>query len=244
MSLAALCLFASAAGDVPATLFDVQQMGSLYGLQDDPPRRDEHGHLLPLVWEPEQMVLQGFVGVNRYSTVERTGGSTLPVDGSGEEASQMPAIGGGAQWKLAGERVDFGLEALFSVGGRANATAFVAGGSGAAIAVSVDVLAFEIYGGPFVSCFVGERARVYAGAGPLLEWADYSQEISGASSSDSGTGFGSGWYARTGFEFALSDNTLIGFGVRWSEATVDLDNGLGELNVEGFQFAFTMTEGF
>jgi hypothetical protein len=246
MSLAALCLLPSVPSAVPASEFDAQALyaidaGPQQSFEDVVAERHRRGRLH---WEPEQMVLQGFVGANIYDTVSRTGGASQPVDGSGAEASQMPALGGGAQWKLAGERLDFGLEAMFSFGGRANATAFVAGGGGAAVAVNIDMLAFELYGGPFVSCFIGERARVYASTGPLMEWADYNQEFSDTGSTDSGTGFGTGWYARTGFEFALSDNTLIGFGVRWSEATVDLDSGLGELSVEGMQYVFTVTEGF
>jgi len=199
--------------------------------------------LAPLAWAPEQPVMQGFFGAGTYDTFQRTGGSTPDVDGAGD-STQVPVIGGGAQWKLGGERVDYGLELMFSFGGRANATAFAVGGGGAAVAVSVDMLAFELYGGPFVSCFVGERSRVYVSAGPLMEWADYSQEFASAGTSDSGTGFGTGFYARTGFEFALSDNTLLGLGLRWSEATVDLGAGLGDLDVEGFQFVLTVTEGF
>jgi len=218
----------------PAQEFDGLARAALY---------EPRSRLAPLAWGPEQRVMQGFFGAGTYDTFQRTGGSTPDVDGD-ENSTQVPVIGGGAQWKLAGERIDFGLELMFSLGGRADAAAFAVGGGGAAIAVSVDMLAVELYGGPFVSCFVGERSRVYFAAGPLMEWADYTQEFAGVGASETGTGFGTGFYARTGFEFALSNNTLLGLGVRWSEANVGLDGGLGDLDVEGFQFVLTVTEGF
>jgi opacity protein-like surface antigen len=176
--------------------------------------------------------------------MERTGGASPDVDGSDEEASQLPVIGGGGQWKLGGESVDLGVEAMISFSGRADATAFAAGGGGAFLAVDVDLLLVELYGGPFASWFLGPDARVYASAGPLMEWADFSQKSDDDTIDDSGQGFGTGWYARTGIEFRMTENSMVGLGVRWSESTVDLDNSLGTLDLDGFQVVVTVTEGF
>lgn len=195
-------------------------------------------------WAKRDFVLQGFIGANLYETVKRTGGGGPDVDGSDEEASQMPVIGGGAQWKLAGEAVDFGLEGMFSLSGRANATAFAAGGGGAVIAVDVDLLLFEVYGGPFASYFLGDDARVYVGAGPLMQWADFSQESDIAGIDDEGAGFGTGLYARTGIEFRMTEDSMIGLGCRWADSSIDLDNDLGTLDLDGFQVVLTITEGF
>jgi len=195
-------------------------------------------------WEKGHAAMQGFFGASFYDTVERTGGSTPDVDGSDEDASQAPVIGGGGQWKLAGERVDLGLEAMFGFSGRANATAFAAGGMGAAIAVDVDMLLFELYGGPFASVFLGDNARVYASAGPLMQWADYEQDSSVAGIDEDGSGFGTGWYARTGIEFGVGHGTMAGLGVRWSDSTIDLGSDVGDLDLEGFQVVLTVTRGF
>ncbi len=189
-------------------------------------------------WQPGIPLLQGYLGATQLETLERTGGSTPPVDGSDESSSQFPTIGGGAQWKIAGNHIDFGFEGLLGFGGRANGGAFVVGGGGAAVAVNIDLLLFELYGGPFVSVFLGERLRAYLAAGPVMQWASYDQD---GPQSSSGTGFGTGVYARTGLELRTSPGTLVGLGVRWLDTTIDLDSGLGDLDVEGFQFVLTVT---
>jgi hypothetical protein len=88
-------------------------------------------------WAKGQTVMQGFFGVTEYSDFDVDGGSLGNVDGGGEDAAEMPLLGGGAQTKMGGDKVDFGLEGLISFGWRSNATAFAVGGGGAAIAVDV-----------------------------------------------------------------------------------------------------------
>ena len=121
------------------------------------------------------------------------------------------------------------------------ATAFASGGGGAVLAVDVDMLVFDLYGGPFASVFLGEKLRAYVAAGPLLNWVRYDQE--GSALDADGDGFGVGYYARTGLELALP-GSMLGVGVRWSDSTTDLDGGLGELELEGFQVAFTVSRYF
>jgi len=193
-------------------------------------------------WRVGQAVLQGFFGVSAFENVEREGGSNPDVDGDDGDLDEMPLLGGGTQYKLGGENLSYGLEGFFSFGGRANAAAFVAGGGGAAVAVDVDMFVFDMYGGPFVSTFLGDSLRLYAGAGPLLEWANYDQDFVGGH--DSGSGFGYGTYARVGFEFLLASRTMLGLGARWSDSTVDLSGGLGDLEMDGFQVLLTLSRGF
>jgi hypothetical protein len=185
--------------------------------------------------------MQGFFGASFYDKVEREGGGTPPVDGDAGDLDQMPLFGGGAQWKLGGERMDYGLEGFFSFEGRANATAFAVGGGGAAIAVDVDLMIFDFYGGPFVSTFLGDKLRAYVGAGPLIQFANYYQDLS--SSHDSGSGFGVGGYIRTGLELVLPSRTMVGLGALWSDSTIDLSGGLGDLKVEGYQLVLTVSRG-
>jgi hypothetical protein len=192
-------------------------------------------------WHPGQPLMQGFLGVSEYQRVSVDDGGSGRVDGDEGELDQIPLIGGGGQWKLGGERMDFGLEGLLSFGWRGDAEAFVIGGGGAAVAIDVDLFVFEIFGGPFASVFLGEKLRLYGAAGPLLQWADYSQEGNGLA--DDGSGFGAGWYARTGLEFVLPSRTLLGFGVRWSDSSVDLGSGLGDLELEGLQAVVTVSRG-
>jgi hypothetical protein len=238
MSLAAAWLLALGAPRVDGA------SGQDWTPAQDSPRVEEFWKISRPRWETGQLVLQGFLGANLFQTMERSGGSTPDVDGSGETASQLPVIGGGGQWKLGGESVDFGVEAMFSFSGRADATAFAVGGGGATVAVKVDMVLFEIYGGPVANLFLNDTTRVYVSAGPLMEWADFTQKNDSANIHGNGTGFGTGLYARTGIEFATPNHTMIGLGIRWADSRVDLDNELGTLDLTGTQIVFTVTEGF
>ena len=193
-------------------------------------------------WDTGAALLQGFLGVSAFERVSVDGEGGARVDGDDGDLDQLPLIGGGGQLKLGGERVDLGVEGMLSFAGRADAEAFAVGGGGAAIAIDVDLLLFELYGGPFASAFLGRGVRVYAAAGPLMQFAEYDQ--SGDGLDGDGSGFGAGWYARTGLELVLPSKTLIGLGVRWSDSTVDLSGDLGDLEMEGIQALFTVSRGF
>jgi len=204
-------------------------------MDDDPfPIRRRPG----LPWEVSQALMHGFVGATSYSKVEAADGA---VEGDRGDVDQLPLIGGGAQWKLGGRRVDLGLEGLLSLAGRANAAAFAVGGGGAVVAIDVDLYLLEFFGGPFASVFLGDKLRLYGGVGPLVQFADYQQ--SGNGMSDDGSGFGVGWYARTGLELVLPNRSLIGLGVRWSATRVDLGGSLDTLDIEGIQGVLTVSRG-
>lgn len=188
-------------------------------------------------WRPGQTLLQGYLGAAKYTTIERSGGGGQPTDGSDDSLSQMPVIGGGGQWKLAGDKLDIGFEGMIGFGWRAGATAFVSSGGGGAVAIDVDLSVLELYGGPFASVMLGDRVRLYGGAGPLMQWAWYDQ---GGPEAGSGDGFGLGYYARTGLEMMLGSGSLAGVGVRWSDSTVDLSGNQGDLDLAGFQMMFTL----
>jgi opacity protein-like surface antigen len=193
-----------------------------------------------LQWHEGQTLMHGFLGVSAYSKVEAGGGS---IDGDEGDLDQLPLIGGGAQWKVGGDRLDHGVEAMISFSGAADAAAVAVGGGGAAVAGDVDLVIFELYCGPFASIFLGEKVRAFVSGGPLLQWANYDQDENIFTDDDDGSGFGAGWYARAGLEFAVSHSMLIGFSVRWSESTVDLGGDLDDLEIEGLQGLFTVSKG-
>lgn len=192
-------------------------------------------------WRKGQSLMQGYFGVSYYDNVTVEGSGPGHVDGDKGDLDQLPVFGGGAQWKLGGERIDYGLECLFDFSWRSNATAFVVGGGGATVAVDVSMLIWEIYGGPFVSVFLGDNIRLYAAAGPVMQWAQYDQY---GVATDHGSGFGTGLYARTGIEFVLPSRTMFGFGARWSDTRTDLSGNVGDLQMDGLQILLTVTRGF
>lgn len=191
-------------------------------------------------WSTGQTLVQGFVGWTSFSEVS-VDSDFGEIDGDRGDMDELPLIGGGGQMKLGGDRIDVGLEGLLSFGGRANAEAFVVGGGGAAVAIDVDLLVFDLFGGPFASLMLGDKLRLYGGAGPLLQFIEYDQ--SGDGFAEDGSGFGAGWYARTGIELALPSRVLVGIGTRWSDSSVDLGSDLGDLDVEGLEWLITVSRG-
>lgn len=191
-------------------------------------------------WAPGRTMVQGYFGVLNLSDADREGGSIAGAEG-GDDFESIPTLGGGGMYKIGGQRIDWGLEGMLAFSGRANAAAFVAGGGGAAIAVDVDLLVFDLYGGPFISAFLGDRLRAYGAAGGLLQWASWDQDGAAAANSGDGDGFGGGVYARTGLEFLINPGMLLGFGARWSDSTVDLSGSLGDLDLEGVQYVVTVS---
>jgi hypothetical protein len=190
-------------------------------------------------WDIGRSMAQGYFGWSEYSKVEVDGANH--VDGDRGDMDEMPVIGGGAQYKLGGEKIDYGLEGLFDFGWRSDGTAFVVGGGGAAVAVDTSLFEFELFGGPFANIFLGDKVRVYGGLGPVFQFASYDQDDSIFNAS--GSGFGYGYYTRTGIEFQLPNRMWIGIGARWADTKVDLSDSAGDLNMEGFQFLITFSQG-
>ena len=194
-------------------------------------------------WELGGARLQGYLGVTELTDVTRTADSG-PGGASTDDNVTMPTIGGGGQWKLAGNRIDWGLEGLLSISGRGNISALAVGGGGAVVAVNLDLLVVDFYGGPFMSFWLTDRFRLYGGAGPIVVFSNYSQDAQIDTVSRSGSGFGTGWYGRLGTEFLIGGGTAIGIGARFSDTRVDLDSGLGDLDLEGLQYMFTVSTGW
>ena len=98
----------------------------------------------------------------------------------------------------------------------------------------------NLYYGLYGSINIGDKARLYAGAGGMLNWG--SMDIGSDSDTladESVSAFGFGPYARTGLEFELPNGDLIGVGGRWLSSNVDLTSSYGKVKVEGVQFMLT-----
>ena len=189
---------------------------------------------------PGMVLAQGMIGITRMENLE-----TDRVEGS-NDFNQMPLIAGAFQWPLWGNRIDLGLEAGGSLSFRTNGGGFYFRSGGAVVAVNIDTFLFDLNGGLFASTHLGDKLRLYGGAGPLLQFANYSYQpdIAGTISSRSSSGFGGGWYARAGLEIVVSRAMMIGIGARWSDSQVSLGSGLGNLDVSGTQAFVSFTSGF
>ena len=197
----------------------------------------------PLAWKAGQFLKQGYIGaayLNDFTV--SSGGQDVELDD--DEYEVLPAFGGGGQWKLAGQRLDFGVEGYLAFSTRSDLEAFASSGGAAVAAFDINLLVLEAYGGPFVSRFVGDRLRLYAGGGPLLSWVGYDADDDDDTTDDEDTdGAGGGVYFRGGLEFLLPTGKLVGFGARWSESSVDLGGTAGDLDLDRVEVYFTYSYG-
>jgi hypothetical protein len=191
-------------------------------------------------WKQWQPLFQGFLGATFYDTVFRTGGNPFDVNGESGGVNQMLMLGGGAQWKVGGESVDYGMEGLLSFEGRKDGAAIASAGT-VTVPIEVDLYVIDLYGGPFASTFLSDKLRVYGGAGPMLRYADYEQHRS--ATGDHGSGLGLGGYVRGGLEWVFPSHTMIGLGARWSDSHIGLSGDLGELHLQGYQVYLTLSRG-
>lgn len=195
--------------------------------------------------EPGQVIAQGMLGASLLTDVSRTGGDYPPVTESGD-LERLPMIAGSFQWPMWGKRIDAGLEAGGSLGFRTGAGYFRAGGSGLQVALEIDMYIFDLFGGPFVSTSLGDKVRIWGGAGPLMQFVNYSQDGTQGDEdiSASSTGFGTGYYVRTGIDLMATKSMMVGIGARWVDSRTSLGSGLGNLDMQGTQLFVAFTSGF
>lgn len=188
--------------------------------------------------------IQGMIGLTEVTDVS-VGLDPALGEIRDDGVAQLPMIGGVFMRPLGGDRLKFGVEGGFTVGWE-NDTGVVAINNGNLLVVSDNNLfLMDIFVGPFAELFVGERIRVYGGAGPLLQYGQVDVEFIDNNSfiDETESGFGGGIYTRAGVEFDLGRGSLVGFGVRWLDSSVNLGGRMGDLDFQGVQFALTVTTG-
>lgn len=200
--------------------------------------------VLPLDWARGQVLLQGTIGASFLSDFQVDSGAGELTELEDSDYEVLPAIGGGAQLKLAGESIDFGIEGLLELSGRSDLQVLASSGGTVVGAFDVSLLLVELYGGPFVSRNLGDEARIYAAVGPLLQFVEYDQDDPATGESEDEEGIGGGVYARGGLEFRLPSGKLVGFGVRWTDSTIDLGQEIGDLDMEGLEVFFSLSYGY
>jgi len=161
--------------------------------------------------------------------------------------TSMPLIGAQVQVPLRPGRLEFGYEGGFSLGWDSEHEAYYIDTGVVLVATDNKVRLFDVSGGLYLSTMLGRRWRLYGGAGPVFQFGkldlDYDQPINGRTS-DSGSGVGLGYYARTGLEVKTSPGTSVGLVVRWVDSSVDLGGTLGDLDIEALQVGIAVTSGF
>jgi hypothetical protein len=184
--------------------------------------------------------LQGLFGISEVRVKDIGTGN---FDSSDD--AQMPLLGGAVQRPLTGDKLRLGVEGGFLLGWIGNVETVFVGSGGVAVTGSNDMFLTEGFGGLYADLLLGQKARVYAGAGGLIDWAivdvTYADPTLGFFDL-SGSGFGFGWYTRAGFEFLLQSGMAVGFCWRWFDTSIDIGGNVGDLDLEGMQYMLTFTK--
>ncbi|MCU0577786.1 MAG: hypothetical protein MUD15_13345 [Desulfobacterota bacterium] len=193
--------------------------------------------------------VQVLLGATRYDNLSfEHQSATDPSVEAVSEITLMPALGICGAMPLLKDPVAMGVEGGALLEWRSDEVTAV--GRGGALRVFVDnkVYLLDFFFGPYASVDLGPRARLYAGAGPLLMVGQYEKESDEEESGsetirddNTSMAFGAGFYARTGIEFRFEDESLIGICVRGFGSKVDFEDVPDDPDVKGFQILMTFT---
>jgi hypothetical protein len=158
------------------------------------------------------------------------------------DVDTMPTVGFSIQRPMVGERLQLGLEGGMSFGWEYDSK-LVKSGDSSVLVTDNDLFLMDLFAGLHANFELSERTRLYAGAGPLLQYANTEFEF--VDDGDFGkldeSGFGSGAYGRVGVEWTADAKTSVGFALRYFDSSTDLDGAVDELELEGVQFLFAIT---
>lgn len=229
MHLLCLCLILS-------VMFLVTCLGLTQDLAADDSTKDIH--------------LQVLLGATRYSDLsfESQGMTDSSLEAT-SEISLMPTLGICAGMPFLKGPVNLGLEGGALFGWRTDhVTAFSQGGGTVRLYIDNKLYLLDLFLGPYVSTNLGQGARIYAGAGPLLMAGQYeksSEEKVSESETirDGKTSMvsGAGMYARTGIEFMFEDGSMMGLCVRGFKSKLDFEDMPEDYDVKGLQFMITFS---
>ena len=159
----------------------------------------------------------------------------------------LPWIAASLQVPVVKKKVEVGYEAGFSLGWQSDRNAIVIDTGTVLITADNDLRLFDISGGLFVATTIFDRLRLYGGAGPLAQFGrvdlELGQDING-DGSVAESGFGVGYYARTGIDLALAGSTSVGIVVRWVDSKLDFGSRFEKLDIEALQYGIAVTTGF
>ena len=189
--------------------------------------------------------VQGLLGVTELHVKSLDIGFG-PGQWESSDDATMPLIGGAVQRMLGGgEKLHYGLEGGFMFGWMGNVQSVVVGSGAVLVAADNDVFMSEFSGGLAAELMLGDKVRLYGGAGGLLDWAIVDVTFSDPSFgfvSASGSGWGLGVYTRLGFDVLLQSGMRLGFCWRWFDTDLDMGGGIDDLQLDGMQYMLTFTK--
>jgi hypothetical protein len=194
-----------------------------------------------------ERIVQGLVGVTAIDEDELVFKDLPEIDTADADLPTLFTVGVSVQELIWGEpeslQLGFECGVLVSFGGDDRD---VYGGSrSGTVVVNVDnfLLLTDIFAGVTLRKDFAAGPSLYAGAGPLLLFGHISGDFEerkiedrvGADWDEDDDAFGAGGYVRAGVEFRLGDGSTMGIAVRGFTSTIDFDDSLGEVDIQGVQ---------
>jgi len=199
--------------------------------------------------------VQAFIGAAEFDEDQMTFSQAASDDSdtfTSNDLSSMPFLGFGGQYAFSEGNSHFGLDGTILVGWRSRDSSISAGNGQAEVKLDTDLWLIDLAMGIYAQTIFGERWRLYAAAGPLMLFGEYSAESAEedtevtptekSESSASDSGFGIGGYARAGLEYRLVNNAFMGLCVRGVATNLQFDGALDDSGLSGVQGFLTYSQ--
>jgi len=155
----------------------------------------------------------------------------------------LTLFGVAAQKPFYGEMSRVGIETGALFNWKSDTRAYAAsGGGGGTIAISVDInqFLFDYFFGGYVSLQPVKWFRLYVGAGPLLVYGSWETDEKDPTTSQvetkSESDFSAGMYGRGGIDIIITENFILGAGIRGTKTGLSFNDTVGNVDVEGWQY--------
>jgi len=194
---------------------------------------------------PFQPSIQGYLGVLSINDDSyRVDTNFGDLDES--DIDTLPTGGFTLQWPVMGDRFELGFELGSSVAWdndsetyfRTNPTIII-------VDAKNNLFLWDFSVGAHAAFDLTRKARFHGGAGPLIQYGSVDLDFDDDGIDDlDDDGFGTGYYARIGFEYYAYRGHYAGLMARYVDTEVDFDGDIDKLEYEGWQFVFTLTRKF
>jgi opacity protein-like surface antigen len=204
----------------------------------------------------ESFSIQAIVGVVQFEGDDLKFDETSTIDPTlyaETDLSEMPVIGGIWQKTLRGEKTVLGFEGGILFSWKSDDVSARGSGGSAVVRIDNSIFLLDLSAGLYVHSILANRIRLYAAGGPVFMLVNYDVDFEDEDTSiqtviiredESVSEFGVGGYVRAGVEIGVTENGLLGIGVRGVYAKVDLDDVDAELEMKSGSVFVTFTVGF
>ena len=206
---------------------------------------------------PRLSYIQGLIGAADFDKDRMTFAEPATNDSeafSTDDLSTMPYLGIAGQFALGEAASHIGIDTSLLFGWRSDDTKVYAGDGKARIKIDSDLWLIDVAIGLYAQTMMGDRWRLYAAAGPMMLFGEYSDDkkqdeptvdpLVETDGSSSDSEFGVGGYARLGLEYRLYNDAFMGIAVRGITTNLEFDRAIEDGGLAGVQGFVTFTRAY